>query len=383
MYRFGKEESDAAARVLESRQLFRYLPDAREADTFEGALATRLGVPHAVATSSGTAAMISGLAALGVGPGDEVVVPAYGFVASVLAPLAVGAVPVVCDIDESLTMDPADLRRKITPRTRAVLPVHVHGNASDLDAILAVAREHDLLVLEDACQAIGGTYRGRALGTIGDAGAFSFNQHKILTAGEGGALVTPSTDVYERGFMAHDGSANFSRHAFAQPMRAGLAFRMTEVAAAVLNVQLGRLDGILADLRALRSRVAEAVESAAVLTPVPQHDPDGSCGTNLGYVFADAVTAQRFQAAADGRNIDAFFGNEYGHSFREWTIVHEGRGGHHPLANPLRDTEWRQDADACARSEDILSRTVLLRYNFDVTDAEIDKIHQRLAKEFG
>jgi len=383
VYEFGAAEIEAAVRVLTSRQLFRYLPDAHEADRFEQALAQTLGVGHALVTSSGTAAMISGLAALGVGPGDEVVIPAYGFVAGVLAPLAVGAVPVVCDIDESLTMDPADLVAKLTPRTRAVLPVHMHGAAADMDAVLAVAAAHGLVVLEDACQALGATYRGKPLGTIGDVGAFSFNQHKIITAGEGGALVTNRTDLYERGFIAHDGSCSFSRHRFTEPVHGGLAFRMNEVSAAILNAQLGRLPDILASLRATRDRVAAALAETVPLRPIPQHDAAGACGTHLGYTFADKETADRFRAAVDGLEIDAFHGNEYGHSFGEWDLLHEGRGGHHPLRNPLANTAWRQPRDACVRSADILRRSVLVRYGTRVSDSALEKTRQRLTEHLG
>ena len=305
MYEFGTQEIDAAVRVLRSGKLFRYLPGAAEADTFERALGRRLGAGHVVATASGTAAMICGLAALGVGPGDEVVVPAYGFVAGVLAPLAVGAVPVVCEIDESLTMDPADLACKLTSRTRAILPVHVHGSTADLDAICGVAAGRGLACVEDACQAIGATYHGRHVGTIGDAGAFSFNQHKILTAGEGGALVTSRGEIYERAFMTHDGSSSFSRHTFSQPQFAGLAFRLNEISAAILNAQLARLDEILAGLRDTSDRIAAALSAAAPLKPIPVPDPAGACGTHLGYLFEDAEQASLFHDAADGDEIGA------------------------------------------------------------------------------
>lgn len=385
MYEFGTAEVQAAVRVLQSRQLFRYLPEAHEVDTFEESLARRVGARHAVATSSGTAALVCGLAALGVGPGDEVIVPAYGFVAGVLAPLAVGAVPVVCEIDESLTMDPSDLLRKITPRTRAVMPVHVHGFAAGLGTICDIASGRGLYVLEDACQAIGGSYLGRPLGTLGDVGAFSFNQHKIITAGEGGALVTNSAELHERAFITHDGSSFFSRHAewFERPDFAGLAFRLNEVSAAILNVQLGRLDEILAALRAVRDRVAAALAAAAVLKPIPVHDPDGSCGTHLGYLLEDAKHAELFLAAADSEEISAFRGIGYGHSYVEWELLHERRGGHHPRRNPLHDTGWAQPVSGCARSHDLLSRTVLLRYPLGLDDVAIEALCRRVARALG
>jgi dTDP-4-amino-4,6-dideoxygalactose transaminase len=383
VYEFGDAEIEAAVRVLQGRRLFRYLPDAHEVDDFERALERRFRAPHATAMSSGTAALICGLAALGVGPGDEVIVPAYGFVAGVLAPLAVGAVPVVCEIDESLTMDPADARRKITSRTRAIMPVHTHGHAADLGAISQIAREHSLAIIEDTCQAIGGSYRGRWLGTIGDAGAFSFNQHKIITAGEGGALLTNGADLYERGFIAHDGSSPFSPHTFSQPAFAGLAFRMSELAAAVLNVQLGRLDGLLGRLRATRDRIGAALATVADARRIPCHDPAGSCGTHVGLVFGDAAEAGRFVAAVDSNDIDAFQGIGWGHSYPEWDVLHAGRGGHHPRRNPLAESAWQQSASACPASVDILRRTALIRVPTGITDAAVDELARRVAKEFG
>jgi dTDP-4-amino-4,6-dideoxygalactose transaminase len=336
-----------------------------------------------VAVSSGTAALICGLAALGIGPGDEVIVPAYGFVAGVLAPLAVGAVPVVCDIDESLTLDPGDVIGKITPRTRAIMPVHVHGWAADLGAVCDIAASRGLYVVEDACQAIGGSYRGRHLGTVGDVGAFSFNQHKIVTAGEGGALLTSRTDLYERAFVSHDGSSTFSRHRFGRPDYAGLAFRLNEVSAAILNVQVGRLDDILARLRSVRDRIQAALASAADLRPVLSHDPVGACGTNLGYLFDSPEQADTFLSAVDDDEIVAFYGIGYGHSYPEWDLLHQRRGGHHPLRNPLLDSDRQQTAEGCSRSQDILRRCVIVEYPLDVDDGAVEALHARVAKAFG
>ena len=383
MLEFGAEELEAAARVLSSRQLFRYLPDAHEADRFEEEFAERLGGGHALLTSSGTAALICGLTTLGIGPGDEVLIPAYGFVADALAPLAVGAVPVVCEIDESLTLDPADLENKVSDRTRAIIPIHVHGMACDMDRILAFAERHDLAVLEDACQAVGGTYRGRHLGTLGDAGAFSFNQHKILTAGEGGALVTAGRDLYERAFMCHDGSGVYSRHSFSEPFHAGLAFRASEITAAILRVQLQRLDGILAGLRKTRDRLDDALRSVGTFHGIPVHDPDGACGTNLGYRFDDPATAKRFMSAVERSGVDAFQGVGYGHAFVEWDFIHARRGGPYPKRNPLLTTDVRHDLDSCPKTLRILERTVLLRYE-PIPDQNVaDRLAAGVREEFG
>lgn len=383
MYEFGAAEIEAATRVMASQRLFRYMDDAHEADLFEAEFAGKFGAGRALATSSGTAALICGLAALGVGPGDEVLIPAYGYVADVLAVLAVGAVPVVCEIDESLTLDPADAAAKITPRTKVIMPVHMNGFASDLDPIVALAAAHGLAVLEDACQAIGGTYRGRRLGTIGDLGAFSFNQAKIITAGEGGALVTGDDRLYERAFITHDPSSYYDGRRFGLPVFGGLGFRMNEISAAIMRRQLARLDGILTRLRTSRDLLASALATLPGLRRVPERDPDGSCGTHLGYTLADGDAVAALRAALTGQPAYAMPTNAFGHSFFEWELLHERRGAHHPDRDPLAGHPGVQGPDACPASFAILGRSVVIGYGLDLDEAAVDRVYQALAKDFG
>jgi dTDP-4-amino-4,6-dideoxygalactose transaminase len=381
VYEFGNEERQAADRVLAGGNLFRYMPDAHEVDGFETEFAAKFGVSTALATSSGTGALICGLSALGIGTGDEVLIPAYGYIADVTAVLAVGAVPVVCEIDESLSLDPADIERKLTPATRAVMPVHMCGFASDMDPIVATARQHGLFVIEDACQAIGGSYRGARLGTIGDVGAFSFNQAKIVTAGEGGCLVTDDAELNERAFITHDASAVYDGRPFSRPAYAGLAFRMNEVSAAILRVQLTRLDHIIARLRMTRDRLAASFEPVAGLRPAPRRDAGGDCGTNLAYLLDDVESAQRFQDMVNrvGGGLWAFQGIALGHSFFEWDMLHERRGAHHPGRDPLAGAVTVQRADDLPRSHDILSRAVLVGYPMDVDDAVLRRIEREVS----
>src|SRR3954470_7213659 len=191
--RIGREGEEAVLEVLRSKRLFRYYgPQSSRSwvTDLEDAFATVMGVQHAAAVSSGSAALMCALAGLGVGPGDEVIVPGYTWIASATAVIAMGAVPIIAEVDESLTLDPADVRRKITPATKAIIPVHMRGAPSQMDELMAIAREHNLGVMEDVAQADGGSYHGRRLGSIGDVGAFSLQFNKILTCGEGGVLVT-------------------------------------------------------------------------------------------------------------------------------------------------------------------------------------------------
>jgi dTDP-4-amino-4,6-dideoxygalactose transaminase len=374
MYQFGAEEQQAVAAVLDRGCLFRYLDGAVEVDAFEAELAARMRVPHAMLTTSGTAAIICGLAAAGVGPEDEVLIPSYGFVADVIAVLAVGAVPVVCDIDETLMMDAAGLERRRSSRTRAVLPVHMNGFVADMAPIMAFARQHGLAVVEDACQSIGATYRGQQVGTLGDAGAFSFNQAKIITAGEGGALLTRDREMYERAFIVHDPSCNFEGKTLGQPPFRGFPFRANELTGAIMRAQLRRLDTILGRLRANQARVQEALAAAGRMRPIPVND-DGGCGNHVAYAFGSRGEAGEFARRANGaQGFYAFQGIANGHSFFEWDILHARRGSHTARGNPLAEPAAVQGPGDCPRSRDILERTVVVGFGTELPDKEIDEL---------
>ena len=188
-------EEAAVLEVLRTKRLFRYygpVEGPSKADQLEEAFARHMGVRHAVAVTSGTAALVSGLIGIGVGPGDEVIVPAYTWIASPLAVAAVGAVPVLAEVDDTLTLDPEDVRRKISPFTKAIMPVHMRGLPAHMDALMEVARSNDLFVVEDTAQADGASYHGQRLGSIGDVGCFSLQFNKIITCGEGGMVITDS-----------------------------------------------------------------------------------------------------------------------------------------------------------------------------------------------
>ena len=199
MPRVGIREMMALGRVIASGRLARYQAgDDGMTSRFEARLREKLGTKHVLTVNSGTSALISALVGAGIGPGDEVLVPAYTWVSTAIAPLAVGAIPILVDIDESLTIDPEDIKRKITPYTKAIIPVHMRNLVCDMDVITAIAKQHRLIVIEDACQAVGVSYKGQRVGTIGEAGALSFNQHKNLNSGEGGAIVTNDDRLFTR-----------------------------------------------------------------------------------------------------------------------------------------------------------------------------------------
>ena len=238
----------AAVRTLMSEDLSRYSTrGSSQVSSLEQELAKTIGSEYALAVNSGTSALICALIAAGIGPGDEVLVPAYTWISSAAAPLAVGAVPVLVEIDRSLTIDPADIQKKITSRTKAIIPVHMMNLPSNMDAIMAIAREHNLIVIEDACQAIGVSYHGKMLGSIGDAGTFSFQQNKKIRSGEGGALVTNSERLFVRAGMYHD-VGSYTRKGRIQteePLFLGINLRMPELCGAVLRPQLAAINTLI------------------------------------------------------------------------------------------------------------------------------------------
>jgi perosamine synthetase len=251
-------DADAVRTVANSRHWSRL--SGKNAETMEKALAGRLGAKHCTVTSSGTTALFSSLKALGVGPGDEVIVPPYTFVVTINVVLMQFALPVFVDSDpNTFQMDAAKIEAAITPRTACILPAHIGGNAADMDAILAVAKKHSLPVVEDACQAHLGEWRGKPLGSLGTVGCFSFQASKNLTAGEGGAVISDDGDLMERVFAFHNsgGSRKHGR------IVGGGNFRMTEFQSALLLQQFNRLEA--------QSRTRE--ENAGYLTKMLQDIP--------------------------------------------------------------------------------------------------------------
>jgi dTDP-4-amino-4,6-dideoxygalactose transaminase len=198
MYRIGQEELDAVARVIETRALFKINSKGQDAMLAEEEMKEKFGTSHALLMTSGHAALTSALIGMGIGPGDEVIVPAYTYISSAMAVVAAGAMPVIVEVDDTLTLSPKAFEMAITKNTKAVIPVHIQGFPCKMDEICEIAKKNAVKVLEDACQADGGSYHGKCLGTIGDAGAFSFNYYKIITSGEGGALLTDDKTVFER-----------------------------------------------------------------------------------------------------------------------------------------------------------------------------------------
>ena len=308
----GAEEKAQVLEVLESQSLYRhYGPHPRhKAAELEQKFAAAVGARHALAVTSGTGALLVGLAALGVGPGDEVIVPTYTWVATINAVVTLGAVPVFVDIDESLTMDPRAVEAAITEATVAIVPVHMRGAAADIAPILAIAERRGLAVLEDAAQAVGGLYHGKRLGTFGKFGAFSLQYHKTITTGEGGMLVSDDTEMFERAVRYHDqGSVRVEELDQMipenSPLIIGVNYRMSELTAAVGVAQLGKMDWIIGQMRAHKARAVRALAGVPGVRLRPLADPAGETGATLIFSVPSTVAATRVAAALTAENVKA------------------------------------------------------------------------------
>jgi len=276
-------EKEHVNQVLETGILMRYGFDGPrkgiwKSKELEAAVCSTFGCDYAQLTSSGTAALTTAMSALGIGYGDEIITPSFTFVASFEAILSIGAVPVLVDVDNTLTLDPAAVRKAITPKTKAVMPVHMCGSMADMDALQSICKEHHLFLLEDACQSIGGTYKGKSLGTIGDAGTFSFDFVKTMTCGEGGVVMTNNKEVYVKsdGYTDHGHDhLGVDRGADLHPF-IGYNFRISELHAAVGLAQIQRLPSFLATQRKnhqlLKSILATVPEISFRRIPDPSGD---------------------------------------------------------------------------------------------------------------
>jgi 8-amino-3,8-dideoxy-alpha-D-manno-octulosonate transaminase len=376
MYQIGQPEIDALAETIKRFQIFRYFPDS-QTQQLEKTWAAMTGTKHCLATNSGTSSLICGLAALGIGPGDEVIIPGYTFIATAAAVLAVGAIPILAEIDETLTLDALDVEAKISPYTKAIIPVHIQGFPCDLTALLAVAKRHQLAVLEDACQANGGSFQGQRLGSYGDAGAFSFNFYKIIGAGEGGALVTSTASLHAAASIQHDcGSSFFADAKHTTPQFMGWNFRLSELLGAVMVVQVARLDGILAALRAEKSFVQR--ELAGSVEFAPSHDAAGDCGTTLALRFPTVETCTNAIAAATAAGVPGIHApiNTDRHVYVNWQAVLEQRGAHHPERNPYRFAKRPiiYSKDMLPRTLDLLARTAYVPMHLAHSQADWQRI---------
>ncbi|HET7559228.1 MAG TPA: DegT/DnrJ/EryC1/StrS family aminotransferase, partial [Limnochordia bacterium] len=345
--------------VIARRSPFRYYgPDlGHYVRGFETALAAKLGVRHALGVTSGTSALIVALRALGVGPGDEVIVPAATFVASALAVVACNAVPIFADVDASLGLDAKDAETRISARTKAIMPVHFLGMPVDMEPLLALARRRNLAVVEDCAQSCGASYRGRPIGSMGAINAFSLQMNKIISSGEGGAVTTDDPVLYERAVRAHDQGGFRDGKGVVEPF-CGENYRMSELIGAVAGEQLKKLDGIVAHMRGIRDRLTAGLAGRAGFVLRQSPDPGGDIGDCVSLIFASAEQRRRVTKILAAENIGlhnlyagqpAYLTPQIQHK-RVW---HEKAS---PWSSAFYDGEITYEAGLCPQSETLLAR---------------------------
>ena len=390
----GAEEEALVLEVLRSKALFRYAGlDPAKPPTMTARLEREfrdyIGTDYSLAVTSGSGALEVAMAAAGVGPGDEVIVTAWSWIACFTAIVRVGARPVLAEIDDSLNLDPAEIGRLATSRTRAVLVIHYQGVPAEMERIQHEAHRRGLFVIEDCAQSIGCSYRGRKVGTWSDIATFSFQANKTMTAGEGGMVVTRDGWLYERAVRFHDLGNYRPYHAAIQPARgeafAGGQFRMSELTAAVALAQLRKLDGLRAHCRALHARVAARVAGLRGITLRRSPDPAGDFGFELYLFFADAERVASFREKLDARNINcgARTGT-YPQYHRDY--VKNGRA-HTAAASPFRGIEpWPAPgyrAENFPRTEDFTRRFLAIPLGWLYTMDDADYIAEGIVAVHG
>jgi dTDP-4-amino-4,6-dideoxygalactose transaminase len=399
MHYLDEAEIQAVVRVLKSRSLFRYygIDLQGEVARFEREFAEFIGVEHALAVTSGSAALETALSALGVGPGQEVIVPAYLWVAVVAAVVNLGAIPVLADIDETLTLDPEDVERQITPRTRGMIVVHMSGAAADVPALLPIARKRGLFLLEDCAQCAGGTIAGRKVGNFGDMGIFSFQMNKNMSSGEGGCVVTNDRRLYQRAVAAHDNgyARDGSGRAIYDDLDLcfwGRGCRLDEMRGAILRVQLQKLPNIIAHMRESKYRIRRALEDFPQVRLRRIVDTEGDTGCFLIFTLQSRNEARRIQQALRAEGIATLPQGITDVVMTDWglhiysnivSLVNktstDGRGFPWSLAEN-RDSKAQYAKGTCPFADSLFERSILLTIPSCLTKDDENDIIQAFRK---
>jgi 8-amino-3,8-dideoxy-alpha-D-manno-octulosonate transaminase len=372
----GEEEIRAVESVLRSQSLYRfYGPEFKDiTGAFESELAEYTGREYALGVTSGTAALHTALIGLGVKPGDEVVIPTYAWVACPDAVVAAGGTPILADIDDSMTMDPRDAERRITKKTKAIMAVHARGVPCDLGALMEIAERNSIPLIEDVAQGAGATYRGRKLGSYGDVGTFSFQLNKMITAGEGGALVVDDRETYERCVMFHDIGTPYRQFSgqgvkFSIKPFPGVNYRMNEVTAAILREQLKKMDGVVKTIRRKNSEIRKGISDVKGIKFRRSNDPAGESGISLVFFVESAAKAKVFKDAMVAENIYTVSGGYPavvydprvvdGHTFMHWGHI---------------ITDMKKNIRDHSKSLDLMTRAVHLDVSPLLSESDVDDV---------
>ena len=388
-----QEEILAVSELLKTpEKLFRYSEDAdTQSSLLEAELTSKLGVKHALFVNSGTSALTCCLTSWGVGPGDEVIIPAYTYISTAAAVVNAGAVPIIAEIDESLGIDPEDVRKKITPYTKAIIPVHMQGIPAKMDAIWEIADEHKLIVIEDCCQAIGSKYKGEYTGLRSHAFAWSLNYYKILTCGEGGVFFTNDDSAFLRGvYLSDPGTPMWESDLKGDmhvPVFSKACYRASEINASIMRVQLRKLDRILEHTRGLKKLLLSKLKESDNYSIQHVDDPSGDCGISFAMIFKNEELLQKFadKVSDEGLEIGSLYSKKFAdrHIYSYWDSILNKRGTNH-LNYPWGDPNYKGSAeyskDMCPRTLDILSRTLRMSIHLNMTKANIEETAELINK---
>lgn len=385
----GELEKEYVNRVLDHGRVFRFMNKDEESypALLENFYKQRLGVNYALAVNGGTSALICALVAAGIGPGDEVIVPAYTFIATAAAVVAARAVPIIVECDDTLNMDPQAFEAAITPYTKAVIPVHMKGVMAQLDEIMAIASKHRLIVVEDVAQANGGSYYGKPLGSVGDFGCFSFQFYKVITTGEGGMVVTNNKEWIARAGYQHDCAYQFWGNDINVPTIPGENYRMSEINGALGYAQAQKLDRIVTALRANKSRIVAGIKDIPGIRMQRVVDPAGDVSLSVTFYLENKDAARTFSEALNAEGIPngTVFNGGFAdrHIYRNWDYILEKR-----MATPY-DTPWNCSAykgkaeyhvDMCPITLDYVSRAITIGMNQRMTSEDCDDVIEAVRK---
>ena len=363
MYEIGNQEVQAIKKIISKGKLFRYLENS-ECDFFEKNYSKYLSIKHTALASSGTAALTAALVGLKIGPGDEVLIPAHTYMATAMSVLSVGAIPIIVDIDETLTIDPKALEDACGPLTRAAIVVHMWGTTCNMNAIMKIAKKKNLFVIEDACQGVGGGYEKKMLGTIGHVAAFSFNYYKNMTSGEGGAVVSNNKEIIERAKCAIDPCHFYwqGRKNSLKPFAAN-GSRASEFMGALLNVQLKRLPGMIKKMRAERNKILSSTQNLSNMgiKHSPLNSKNYDCGNYVFFKFNNTLDAENFTSIFPA----PIAGKTGRHNYTEWDQILLKEGSFHQSLNPYKLSQNKKcrmnySKNMCKSSLEILDKTIMI-----------------------
>jgi len=388
----GQEEIKEVVEILETGVLMRYGFDAQrkgmfKVREFEEAFAKYCGTNYALGVTSGSAALKVALTALDIGPGDDVLAPAFTFLATYEAVMEVGAIPIMVDIDETLNLDPKEIAKKKTPYTKAVIPVHMCGSAACIDTILEEARKHKLLVLEDNAQGCGASFKRKKLGSFGDMGCFSFDYVKTVTTGEGGMVITNNKDLYHRAEWYHDHGHDHNpkvSRALEGRTILGFNYRMNELQGALGLAQLRKLDYICSEQRKNKKIIKDALAQVPGVQFRKLPDPEGDSATFLAFNLPEEGVALTYQKLLAAEGVDTVcYKNNLWHYVPNWehflarsTAISKK----YPFADPSYKGKIEYSRASIPYAEDILGRTLVIQIMVKMGQEKLDSIRKAIGK---